>query len=143
MAPEVYEDRENERKSRDPKTYVLSFVLILYEILSLRWVFHPTCSAAAIIRRAMSAKASDHPVIPVDLPVVLRDLIAKSWLSAASKRQCFDGMWQRLRKVGFKVFLTVEAEFVPLCGELIQFEKGRVPSDAFPDEGKGSSNRPG
>jgi hypothetical protein len=88
----------------------------------------------------MSAKASDRPVIPAVLPAVLRDLIAKSWLSAASKRQSFDAMWQRLRAVEFKAFPTVNVEFVPLRGELIQFEKGGFPSDVVPDKGKVSSH---
>jgi hypothetical protein len=111
-APEVYEDRENERRSRDPKPDVFSFALILYEILCQQPVFPPTYSAAMIMRRAISAKASDRPVIPSGLPAVLQDLIAKNWLSAASKRQTFAVMWQRLWAVGFKVFPAVEVEFV-------------------------------
>jgi serine/threonine protein kinase len=139
-APEVYEDSDNERKSRDPKTDVFSFALILYEILYLHPAFPPTHSAAVIMRRAMSAKPSDRPLVTKDLPEILRDLIMKSWVSAASKRQSFDAMWQRLRAVEFNVFPTVKVDFVPLRGELIQFEKGRMSSDAVPDKGKGSSH---
>jgi serine/threonine protein kinase len=113
MAPEVYEDRENEQKSRDPKTDVFSFVLILYEILCGQPVFPPTCSAAMIMRRAMSAKASDRPVLPSTLPPILRDFISKSWVPAPSKRLMFEWMWKRLQDVKFNVFPNVEVKTIP------------------------------
>jgi hypothetical protein len=113
MAPELYEDRENKRRSRDPKTDVFAFALILYEILCVQRVFPPTCSAAVIMRRAMSAKASDRPVIPGGLHPVLRELIVKSWVPAASKRQSFEAMWKRLRDIQFQAFPTPNVSFMP------------------------------
>jgi serine/threonine protein kinase len=126
MAPEVYKDRENEQKSRDPKTDVFSFGLILYEILCTQRVFPPTCSAAVIMRRAMSAKAADRPVIPGGLHPVLRELIAKSWVATASKRQSFGAMWKRLRDVQFSVFPSVAVQFVPLSSEQPDIEDRRL-----------------
>jgi serine/threonine protein kinase len=114
MAPELYEDRENERKSQDPKTDVFSFGLIPYEILCTQRVFPASCSAPVIMRQAMSAKAADRPVIRGDLHPVLRELIVKSLCAASSKRPTFEAMWARLRAIEFKVVPTVEIEFVPL-----------------------------
>jgi serine/threonine protein kinase len=116
MAPEVYEDRENEQKSRDPKTDVFSFALILYEILCVQRVFPPTCSAAVIMRRAMSAKAADRPVIPAGWHPILRELVAKGWVPAPSKRATFGAMWKRLRDVRFEIFPTVAIVFTPQEG---------------------------
>jgi serine/threonine protein kinase len=111
--PEIYEDRENERKPRDPKTDVFAFGLILYEILCLSRVFPPNYSAAMIMRRAMSQKPSDRPVIRSDLHPILRELISKSWVSVASKRSTFEALWKRLRDARFEVFSNVEVVFLP------------------------------
>lgn len=108
MAPEVYEDRENEQKSRDPKTDVFAFGLILYEILTTQRVFPPSSSAAVIMRRAMSAKPGDRPVIPAPVHGALKELITKSWLAAPSKRLRFEDMWAKLQTARFQVFSTVE-----------------------------------
>jgi hypothetical protein len=75
--------------------------------------YSSTCSAAVIMRRAMRAKASDRPVIPSGLHTLLRELITKSWVSAAAKRQSFEALWKRLRDAGFAVFPSVEVHFVP------------------------------
>jgi hypothetical protein len=112
MAPEVYQDRENERRSRDPKTDVFAFALILYEILCGRCVFPPTCSASRIMLRGMSTKAG-RPVIPGGLHPVLQELIAKNWVPATSKRESFDVMWKRLRDIQFQAFPTPNVTFVP------------------------------
>jgi hypothetical protein len=113
MAPEIYEDRQNGRKSRDPKTDVFSFALILYETLCGQRVFPPTCSASVIMRRAMSAKASDRPVIPSDWHPLLRELIMKGWGYAPAKRPSFEVMWKQLLDAKFAVFPNVEVHFVP------------------------------
>jgi serine/threonine protein kinase len=138
MAPEVYEDCEKSKGLRDPKTDVFSFGLILYEILCTQRVFPLTCPPAVIMRRAMSAKAADRPVIPGGLHPILRELIAKSWLATASKRQSFDAMWKRLRGVGFAVFPAAEVEFVALSYEQTEPDSRSTP----PDPGSLSKNVP-
>jgi serine/threonine-protein kinase len=100
-APEIY---EGDQQSRDPKTDVFSFGLILYEILCTQRVFPPTSSPAVIMRRAMSEKEADRPVIPRGVHPVLRELIATSWVPTASTRQSFEVMGNRLREVQFAVF---------------------------------------
>jgi hypothetical protein len=56
------------------------------------------------MRRAMSAKAADRPVIPGGLHSILRELIATAAVATPSKRQSFEGMWKRLREVRFEIF---------------------------------------
>jgi serine/threonine protein kinase len=75
IAPEIYEDRPDGVKARDPKTDVFSFGLILYELLCGVKMFPLSMSAAVIMRRAMNGRPSDRPTIPDGLHPVLRDMI--------------------------------------------------------------------
>jgi serine/threonine-protein kinase len=104
MAPEIYNDDQNGAMVREPKTDVFAFGLILYEIVCGHKVFPPTMSAAVIMRRAMSARPSDRPVIPAEVSPIVREFISRSWVPIAQKRPSFEALWMRMRDCGFKLF---------------------------------------
>jgi hypothetical protein len=112
MAPERYDEAEDGAKFRDPKRDVFTFGLILYEIVCDHKVFPSTMSAAVIMRRAMSCRPSDRPVIPSDTHPVLRELISRSWIPIAQKRPSFETLWKRMRDCGFKLFPAADVHFV-------------------------------
>jgi hypothetical protein len=112
-APEVYDDELEGKKTRDPKTDVFSFGLIVFEILCGQKVFSPTMSAAAIMRKAQSDRPKDRPMISSRLHKVLQEMICRSWVSAATKRQPMETHWKRMRDVGFKLLPGVEVKFLP------------------------------
>jgi serine/threonine protein kinase len=93
---------------------VYSFGLMAYEILTGKPVFPTTMSAATTMRRAMSAKASDRPVIPDNCPPVLRELITRSWNATASKRPTVEALVKSVRDNSgqFQQFPGVKLEFL-------------------------------
>jgi serine/threonine protein kinase len=113
MAPEIYDDEHDGLKLRDPKTDVFSFGLIAYELLCGQRIFPSSMSAATIMRRAMSTRASDRPVIPDSLHPILRELMTRSWVPTATKRPSLETLWKRMRSVRFKLFPSVQLDFVP------------------------------
>jgi hypothetical protein len=113
MAPEVYNDEAEGAKVRDLKSDDFSFGLIVYEILCGGRVFPSTMSAAAIMRRAMSTKASDRPAIPSTVPPVLREMIARSWIRDASRRPTMEWHWKRMSESGFRLLPNVAAPRAP------------------------------
>jgi serine/threonine protein kinase len=114
MAPEIYDDEHDGQRLRDPKTDVFSFGLIIYELLCGQKIFPSTMSAATIMRRAMSTRASDRPMIPDSLHPILRELMSRSWIPTATKRPSIETLWKRMRGARFKLFPTVDAVFIPL-----------------------------
>jgi hypothetical protein len=114
MAPEVYDDQENQTKIRDSKTDVFSFSLILYEILSGEKVFPLRMSAATIMRRALSPKAKDRPIIPNNLHPIFQEMISRGWTPTLSKRPTMSALWQRMADVRFELFPSVVVTFIPL-----------------------------
>jgi serine/threonine protein kinase len=114
MAPEIYDDEHGDPLSRDPKTDVFSFGLIVDEVLCGVKMFPATMSATTIMRRAMSTPASDRPVIPDNLHPIVRELMTRSWVPAATKRPTGETLWKRMRGVRFKVFPGVTVAFTPL-----------------------------
>jgi non-specific serine/threonine protein kinase len=114
MAPEMYEDRTTGIRTRDPRTDTFSFSLILFEILFESKVFPSTLSGSIIMRKAMSAKAIDRPIIPTTIHPILQTLIAKGWSTLPAKRPTFDAMWKQLRDIEFKFFPNVQVQFTPL-----------------------------
>jgi serine/threonine protein kinase len=117
MAPEIYDDEHDGHRLRDPKTDVFSFGLIVYELLCSQKIFPSTMSAATIMRRAMSTRTSDRPMIPDSLHPILRELMSRSWIPTATKRPSLDTLWKRMRGARFKLFPTVEVVFLPLNTE--------------------------
>jgi flagellar hook-basal body complex protein FliE len=114
MAPEIYDDEHGGQLVRDPKTDVFSFGLILYEIISDGMkIFPSTMSAATIMRRAMSTRASDRPLIPDTVHPVLRELMSRAWVPMPSKRASLEILWKRMRGARFKLFPDVEVSFYP------------------------------
>jgi serine/threonine protein kinase len=75
MAPEVYDGDPG----TDARTVVLSFGLIIYELLTYQKVFPPSMSTTVMVRRAKSSSPRDRPTIPRDTHAVLRELITRSW----------------------------------------------------------------
>jgi hypothetical protein len=114
MAPEVYDDELGGKKIRDPKTDVFSFGLILFELLFGQKVFPSTMSAAVIMRKALSDKPRDRPMIPNKTHKILQEIISRSWASTTIKRPPMDSHWKRMREVGFKLFPDIAVDFSPL-----------------------------
>jgi serine/threonine-protein kinase len=114
MAPEIYDDEQEGKKIRDPKTDVFSFGLILFEILFGLKVFPLSISAVLIMRKALSDKPRDRPVISNTTHKILQEMISRSWVSTAAKRPPMEIHWERMRAVGFKLFPDVEVDFLPL-----------------------------
>jgi hypothetical protein len=114
MAPEIFDDEHDGQKLRDPKTDIFSFGLIVYELLCGPKVFPSTMSAATIMRRAMSTRASDRPVIPDSLHPILRELMSRSWIPTATKRPSFETLWKRMRGARFKLFPAIDVHFSSL-----------------------------
>jgi serine/threonine protein kinase len=110
MAPEIYEDRCDGPKIRDPKSDVFSFGLILYELLFCSRVFPASMSAAVIMRRAMSTRPSDRPKIPPGIHAVLREMIIRCWIATTTKRPTMEDLWKRMREVGFRLFPDLEVK---------------------------------
>jgi serine/threonine protein kinase len=114
MAPDVYDDEHDGKKIRDPMTDVFSFALILYEILFEKKVFPQTMSAAVIMRKTLSDKPRDRPVIPSTTHKILQEVISRSWGSMATKRTPMETHWKRMREVDFKLLPDVEVHFFPI-----------------------------
>jgi serine/threonine protein kinase len=117
MAPEIYEDDHSSQRLRDPKMDVFAFGLIAYEIICGEKVFPSRMSAAMIMRRAMSTRASDRPIIPDTLHPIVRELMTRSWIPSATRRPSLDTLWKRMRGVKFELFKPVKVTFVPLDHE--------------------------
>jgi serine/threonine protein kinase len=81
MAPEIYDDEREGKKTRDPKTDVFLFGLILYEILTGQKVFASTISIAAIMRKALSDGPRDRPMIPSKVHKILQEVICRKLIS--------------------------------------------------------------
>jgi hypothetical protein len=114
MAPEIYDKETATGKTQDPKTDVFSFGLILYELLCGGKVFPTTSSAATIMRKAMSNKPRDRPVIPRTMHPLLREIISLSWNATPSKRPTFDWIWQKMREIQFQFFEDATVNMMPL-----------------------------
>jgi serine/threonine-protein kinase len=113
IAPEVYADEQDGNKMQDPKTDVFSFGLILYDVLTDQKVFPSAMTAAMIMRRAMSTRPNDRPVIPLLIHPVLRELITRSWNPTTTQRPTMDDLWTQMRDVGFRLFPTVTVTIGP------------------------------
>jgi hypothetical protein len=111
MAPEIYDDERQTPKIRDPKTDVFAFALILFELFCGHKVFPSGLSAAIVMRRAMGARPSDRPVLPPDIPPLVRELISRSWNAVSQKRPSFSDLWKRIRDSGFKFLPGVPVVF--------------------------------
>jgi hypothetical protein len=120
MAPEINEDQTSGTRTRHPKTDTFSFSLILFEILCGSKVFPSIMSAAVIMRKAMSWKAVDRPVIPTTVHSILQALIGRGWSTSPAKRPTFEMMWKQLRDIGFNVFPNVQVQFTPMAEPLFK-----------------------
>jgi serine/threonine protein kinase len=74
---EIDENRTIGTRTRDAKTDAFSFALILFEILFGAKVFPSTLSVAIIMRKEMSWRPADSPVIATTVHPVLQTLIGK------------------------------------------------------------------
>jgi serine/threonine protein kinase len=117
MAPDIYDDGHGSQRLRDPAMDVFSLRLIAYEILCGQRVFPSRMSAAMIMRRTMSTRASDRPIIPDTLYPILPELITRIWIPSAMQRPSLETLWKRMCAVGFRFFKIVEVRFVPLNRE--------------------------
>jgi hypothetical protein len=114
MAPELYDESHNGPRVCDPMSDVFSFSMILYEILFHQKVFPSSMAAVVVMRRAMSSRPKDRPMIPDFLHLVLKDMIRRCWVPAARKRPTLDSLWKQMKNIDFKLFpdVTVSIETV-------------------------------
>jgi hypothetical protein len=113
MAVEIYDDDHDILRQRDLTNDVFSFGLIVYEILCEQRVFPSSTSATMIIRRAVSTRASDRPMIPDNIHSIRRELMTRSWVPTARRRPSLQTLWKRMRGQRFNLFPSVKAVFVP------------------------------
>jgi hypothetical protein len=92
LAPETLDE------ITDEKTDIYSFALVLFEILTGSAVFPKTMSAGVIMRRAISFKVSDRPVIPQNIEK-FKDIITKSWTPKPDKRLTADQIYETILKL--------------------------------------------
>jgi hypothetical protein len=113
MAPEVYDDEYDQKRTRDPKTDVFSLGLIMYELLCGSKVFSLTMSSSAIMRKALSERPRDRPLIPTSVHKILQEMISRCWVPAETKRPTMENLWDRMREVDFKLFPDVDVIVLP------------------------------
>jgi hypothetical protein len=107
MAPETYDDDEENNKVRDPKTDVFSFALIAFEIIAIDRVFPASMAAGAIMRKVVSARRDDRPKFPDIVPAALADLMQRCWVPLPSIRPSFSDILHQMNQTQFRFFPDV------------------------------------
>jgi hypothetical protein len=99
MAPEVYNSADYTAAAD-----IYSFSLILYEVFVGEPVFPETTPLPALSRKASQG---DRPELPESMDWTIQEIIKRGWSVDPDARGSFEGIFEALQGIGFKMTLAV------------------------------------